>query len=278
MKTDTLFKHISETMKKESDQIREQYDHKSSSGHNREEIVRNFLRRYLPERFGISTGTVISAKGERSNQCDIIIFDKQNSVSLYPAEHPNKLWPVESVYAVIEVKAVLNQASLKKSIDDCEKLKKLEKTFPDFKKPSSCSLKDNILYVLWSFEHTWKTDNLAEKQRIIEKLKKTETKYHPDFILVLEQLLIQSGYFHELVGRWYQGNPEQIQMLGELKEKFTSPNPIYYDSKEYTLMMWYIFFNGWLRNTGDRVHDLVNYIPQDKTYGMMYSLFDLYTT
>ena len=270
MKTDTLFKHISETMKKESDQIREQYDHKSSSGHNREEIVRNFLRRYLPERFGISTGTVISAKGDRSNQCDIIIFDKQNSVSLYPAEHPNKLWPVESVYAVIEVKASLNKKELNKSINDCKKLKELEKKIPDFKNLSSSPLKDNILYVLWSFEHSWGPNHIAVKQHIVEELKNAETKYHkyhPDFILILEQLLIQSGHFNELLRRWHWDNPEQIQALNRNRHRIEPLLPTCWHTKEHTLMIWYMWFNLWLSNAGNRAYNLMDYIPQDKTYG-----------
>ena len=49
--------------------------HPGELGTDREEVVRSFLRAYLPKRFEISTGFVFDASGLVSKQIDVIIAD-----------------------------------------------------------------------------------------------------------------------------------------------------------------------------------------------------------
>src|SRR5438128_86019 len=50
--------------------------HTGEFGIYREDLVKKWLRLVVPEKFGISSGFVISAMGSISTQCDIIIYDR----------------------------------------------------------------------------------------------------------------------------------------------------------------------------------------------------------
>ena len=47
--------------------------HPGELGVGREEIIRRFLRAYIPARFEVSTGFVFDSKGNLSKQLDIVI-------------------------------------------------------------------------------------------------------------------------------------------------------------------------------------------------------------
>ena len=111
-------------MRRKSDEIRRDFaHHRLSAGENREDLVRQFLRDHLPDRFGVDTGFVISMDGQFSNQADLLVVDKMNNAPLYP-NYRNRLWPVESVYALIEVKTQLNPAELRDAVQKGRKFKK----------------------------------------------------------------------------------------------------------------------------------------------------------
>jgi hypothetical protein len=50
-------------------------DHPGEVGSGREEILRRFLRDYLPKRFDVSSGFVFDSEGNISRQLDIIVAD-----------------------------------------------------------------------------------------------------------------------------------------------------------------------------------------------------------
>ena len=49
--------------------------HAGDKGENREEILRDFLARHLPGRYGITKGHVVTRDGSLSHSADIIIYD-----------------------------------------------------------------------------------------------------------------------------------------------------------------------------------------------------------
>ena len=108
---------VAKQMRLESDSIRRDFaTHHLSAGENRETLVKRFLKSHLPERFGVSNGIVISHNGVFSKQADLVVVDKNNNAPLY-SNARNKLWPVESVYALIEVKTNLNPSDLSDRAD-----------------------------------------------------------------------------------------------------------------------------------------------------------------
>ena len=100
--------------------------HLGERGRIAEEIIRGVLQRTLPKRFSVGTGVLISASGESSSQTDIVVFDNFHNSPLL-AEFGVGLFPVEIVYATIEVKSVLTKRELKSSLTAIRRIRKVGK-------------------------------------------------------------------------------------------------------------------------------------------------------
>lgn len=80
--------------------------HNGEQGASREEIVRAFLRAYLPKRFEVSTGFIFDADGRVSEQIDIIIADALVAPR-FDAPGGTRFYPCEAVVAAGEVKTAV---------------------------------------------------------------------------------------------------------------------------------------------------------------------------
>lgn len=92
---------------------------------NESHLVRT-MRRYLPEKFGLGTGFIVSGGDaiNESRQCDIIIYDRANNVPFY-ASDVWQIFPIEMVYGVVEVKTTLNKAAIKDAFEKCVRLREM---------------------------------------------------------------------------------------------------------------------------------------------------------
>lgn len=85
--------------------------HPGTKGDATEENWRRVLEEFLPNRYGVGSAFIIDSNGDVSEQIDIAIFDRQYSPLFFEQNGVNFI-PVESVYAVCEVKPVMNKANL----------------------------------------------------------------------------------------------------------------------------------------------------------------------
>lgn len=108
--------------------ITSQIEHRPTKGNFREDIIKEFLRQYLPENFGICKGLVIDAEGNQSKQQDILIYDKATTPKFLVGEADTVL-PIESILATIGVKSILNQTELQKALENIESTRSLTKRF-----------------------------------------------------------------------------------------------------------------------------------------------------
>ncbi len=91
-------------------------------GSENEKALAELLQSFLPPRFGVeNSGIVIDRHGGESRQCDIIIFDNAN----FPS-YLRKVFPIELVYGVIEVKTNLTASEAKSAIDNLESVARLD--------------------------------------------------------------------------------------------------------------------------------------------------------
>jgi hypothetical protein len=88
-------------------------DHNLEKGLGNEQALRELLRNFLPGKYGVAKGKVVNALGQRSRQCDIIIYDRMQCPNLFIDENDNQILPIEGVYIVIEVKTTLTSSILK---------------------------------------------------------------------------------------------------------------------------------------------------------------------
>src|SRR4051794_21442132 len=113
-----------------ADQSREELaalmPHMGERGRIAEEIIKSILTRTLPKRFSIGTGVIISADGDHSPQIDIVIYDNFHNAPLL-SEFGVCLFPIEIVYATVEVKSVLNKGEFEKSLMAIRKIRSLGK-------------------------------------------------------------------------------------------------------------------------------------------------------
>ena len=88
--------------------------HAGLVGAENENALAALLRNFLPPRFGLEvSGIVIDRHGNQSRQCDIIIYDAHS----FP-KYLRKVFPVEIVHGVIEVKTTLSAQEAQSSRDN----------------------------------------------------------------------------------------------------------------------------------------------------------------
>lgn len=98
--------------------------HSAEYGIYREELVKKWLRVFIPETYGISSGFIINSKGEISTQCDLIIYDKNKTPKIENIDS-QRFFPVETVLLVGEIKSDIN--SMKDLNNYLIKLAKIKK-------------------------------------------------------------------------------------------------------------------------------------------------------
>ncbi len=263
MTVTNYFQDVEYEMARKSEAIRRAFKrHHPSAGQNLEDIVGKFLQDHLPRRFGVSTGFVISHNEQFSQQADLLVVDNQNNVPLY-LDVSNKLWPVEAVYALIEVKAELNKRSLQDSLKKGRAFKSLERRYHETGRKKQHT--GSSLFVIWAFESI---KPVTLKAHLMEELSEVPPKEQPDLIVVPECLVAISGYYLETVRIGEPGShfrrERETRSIGDI----SLPEPAeLYDLGKRSLHVWYVWFDSWIRRAGVRFPDPMLYLQQDQLFG-----------
>lgn len=255
---------VARALREQSASIRRDFAvHRPSAGGNREDLVERFLAEHLPQRFGVSTGLVISHDGLFSNQADLVVVDTVNNAPLY-GSFRNKLWPVESVYALVEVKTSLSPSELRDCVSKGRRFKTLRREFCEG--PFSQRITDS-LFVIWAFDSP-SADLL--KAHLVEVLRDVPRSEQPDFVIVPDRLVAKAGAYLEVAVLGQEGSPHrralQAQHGTELKSFVPGVSEVY-DLGDNSLLAWYLWFDSWLRQAGPRLTDPVKYLPPDAVFG-----------
>ncbi|MBU0568469.1 hypothetical protein KJ693_11150 [bacterium] len=134
MDLERIFRGIKDKMLIDFNDISSQVTHRGSKGKIREqEIIKEYLKKYLPGNIGIANGECISTDGQVSPECDIILYEK-NTTPYLVYKDGYQVFPIECVYGVIEIKSKIDKAQLKDSIDKLKKIKSMPKTAYDVQK------------------------------------------------------------------------------------------------------------------------------------------------
>lgn len=101
------------------------FGHHGLRGSHREDVLRKFLSEgRLPKQYAIGNGEIISSYSQTSKQTDLIIYDLNKSI-IFEATDTLQIFPIESVYGVIEVKSKLSKAKLKEGLDNIKSIKEI---------------------------------------------------------------------------------------------------------------------------------------------------------
>ena len=93
-------------------------------GSFREETCKDFIRCFIPQRLSIASGILLNHTGDVSSQCDIVIYDRNNT-PLIENERNQRFFPVESVAAIGEIKSDMSKRNLKIALNKLARNKAL---------------------------------------------------------------------------------------------------------------------------------------------------------
>ncbi len=101
--------------------------HDPGKGASREEIVREFIAKYLPRQAEvIGRGEIITVDEQVSGECDVMIVDRSTPPFMdYRDFH---IVPAECVHGVVEVKSYLDGPKLRDACESIKAVKSLPKT------------------------------------------------------------------------------------------------------------------------------------------------------
>jgi hypothetical protein len=105
--------------------------HPRDVGDAREEILRHFLNDngLIPNRFSVSGAKtrVASPTGHSSAELDVVLYDRDDSISLMRRDGGYQVLPIESVYGVIQVKSRLTKKAIREGLKNLASFKTLTK-------------------------------------------------------------------------------------------------------------------------------------------------------
>ena len=97
--------------------------HEGEKGRNNEQLLADFLREFLPGKYAVGSGFIVDSRGGISKQCDLILYDRLFNPELFAFDDMANFYPVEVVYATIEVKTTINKAQI---IDVAQKIRSVK--------------------------------------------------------------------------------------------------------------------------------------------------------
>ncbi|MDD2736880.1 MAG: hypothetical protein PHF56_23345 [Desulfuromonadaceae bacterium] len=259
------FADIVQEMAAKSRAIRRDFSsHRPSAGTNREQIVADFLRAHLPRRFGVETGLVVNVDGQFSKQADLVIVDAMSNAP-YHSQAPNPLWPVEAVYSLIEVKTSLTLPEINDCIAKCRQFKQLKRQFADV--PGLTQNIRDSLFVIWAFESP---DPMTVVSNLIKAQSGVPRNEQVDMVIIPGSSIIISGSYQELCRLGQPGSSHRLQLhqrFGpDVEALLKSPVEIAI-SETNALLMWFTWFDSWLRRAGMRSVDPATYVPLEMSLG-----------
>lgn len=164
-----------------------QIKHNGGKGDNREDAFVDFLQEYLPNKYGIGRGEVISPENEISGELDIVIFDKDHC-PLFLKSDSHSLYPRESVFGAISMKSHLDSAELKDAYQNIASLKKIMPTqgFTNSSIPGMDTGLSPVVPVtaIFAYAANRSLEAIAKQVKDLDK-ELDDIKLRPDFVVVL---------------------------------------------------------------------------------------------
>lgn len=188
-----LFQLGAQSLKDDFERIRKSMPHHGVAGQEIENLLINFLNEHLPRRFAAVSGLVIDNANSLSKQCDVLIYDAENS-PVYRAGSVGQVLPSDSIASVIEVKSKLTKDELEDAAEKIASVKKLQRNpITNLDQPVNFSnfIFNNCLGVVFAYDSKTSLKTLAKNLKEINK--KLPRALWIDAIVVLGKGMISYG-------------------------------------------------------------------------------------
>jgi hypothetical protein len=248
-------RNISQDLLEQSMRIARDIDHAVTAGEAREEAIGKVLGDFLPEAFGVARGFIFSSDGERSNQTDLIIYDRLWSRPFY-GQNNSKFFAVESVYATIEVKTNLRRDDIS---DACQKASRFKKLKRDWTNSGKIPPVKDSLSILWAFDAP--STSTAVDNLDAEFLKWPNLE-QPDFVIVPGRFLSYAGVWRMLTANTHEYHTNRAAYEGQtFGYTNNQPNLLTLEAGDYSLVLYLFMLISFLHQAGPRSSNLINYFP-----------------
>jgi hypothetical protein len=118
----TYFRSVYNKLEADALLFNRQLPHEGLKGSENEQALTDILRDFLPKRYGIEANAlVIDREGTVSRQCDIVIYDNAQFPKYF-----RRVFPIEIVVAVIEVKTELSKQQVDMALENEASLRALK--------------------------------------------------------------------------------------------------------------------------------------------------------
>jgi len=205
------YKGILTQLNSEVQLINRIFNHSGIKGEGNETAIRNLIEKFIPKKYGVSSGVIIDKKGNQSRQCDIVIYDNYNYPELLSMS-TSKLFPIDLVYAVIEIKTSLDIGKSKIAIENINSVLSLDYIKESYRttptEPVGKIGPETILFtdqmttppLGFVFSYQTETNSVETFHKWFSKKNNEETEYLPSRICSLDQgiLSIRNGTGKEL--------------------------------------------------------------------------------
>lgn len=101
--------------------------HAGTMGSVNEEHWLDLFRSYLPNRYDVATGIVIDSRGNRSDQIDVVVFDRHFTPTLLDQKN-HRYIPAEAVYAMFECKPTIDKAYIEYAEKKAASVRRMHRT------------------------------------------------------------------------------------------------------------------------------------------------------
>jgi hypothetical protein len=224
-------------------------DHMGERGNSREEILLNYLRKYIPIKYEMNNGVIIDGTGEQSRQQDIVIYDSFNSPLLLNM-HSTKMIPIESVFSVIEVKSSLNKNEINKCVNNISSVKSLTKN-------SLNEINSSTAGFVFAFTSSTTLETLLDN--LVEANKQVEKRQHINALCILDKGIIVNVSKKGLKDITFFPNED-------------STPAIIKNTAENNLMLFYLLLMQYLNQSRVSVPNLIEYANTGELLNIEYSI------
>lgn len=257
MKLEKIFESIGKKLVIDFDNISSEINHRFSKGHVRElELASQFVRKYIPAKIGVGNGEIVATSDEVSNECDLILYEK-NSCPFLLYKEGYQIFPIELVHGIIEVKSNLDSRELEDAFNKIQKIKKFPKSA--FRPQEGPIIKANNLYDKeWDFFPTLgfvfaynSIDLLTLKDKLKELHKDVPLEHRIDSVWVLKKGILMN---------W----SDEEKTLDSIPSKKSRIRAIQSDNilMTFTIQLQRLLLSSWVRQF--RISDYLAYVNHGK--------------
>ena len=191
-----FFAGILSQLQAEVDLINALVPHNATKGTLNEESLRRILASFLPSRYAVGTGFVIDSLGGRSRQVDLLVFDELYSSKLFKT-FSQVLFPVETVFACIEVKTSIDKAGLTEVAEENRSIGGLKHSVPIVRRVAPSTTAPNAIVfserqtrppMTYLVAYHTATDSPLTVRRWFEE--SSEKEFLPDQVLFLDLSMV----------------------------------------------------------------------------------------